>query len=517
MASITTGVIAPQTLRFDDGSAITVNAPGVPLLFETVEAPPSLSAEAFTPGEGVWDDAITANELAPAFQTMQVTPMAAPLGIAGAPVATLSAPGSDDAHVELEATPEPGEGLLLMVRNGDVVQWFVPVNAGAAAPGNTPDVVGLAAEPAAAPLRFHVPQSALTSMVGVSPAGFSASSFAGAVMRFFRFKLVTDIVQDLIDGAVERIIAWIAREVEAKAKTEAFRLFDPEHNFPVLGDLSALQGKTLLLTHGIFSSTTGAFAAFGTPGHPLLTYLRTKYANIIGWDHYTVSKTPLENANDILTRLPDNLDVDMICHSRGGLVTRAMFEDNSLHALAKQKIQSVGTAIFVAGANQGSQLARFENVNRLLNIYSAIGSIPLLGQAGVVLRVIVGLLRVLAHGAVKLPSILALNPDPAVNTFLAGLNGPTMTNIRQLVVLHANYDATQGLLKEYLDWNVNQIFGTANDMVVPFTGAEVFDQWLPVANVNNYRFGSSSTAQSVVMHTNFFYQADVQTIIKKYT
>jgi hypothetical protein len=368
-----------------------------------------------------------------------------------------------------------------------------------------------------APLRFRVPQSALTSAAGLSPAGFSASSFVAPVMRFFRFPLVHDIVQDVIDGAVGRVVSWIARNVEERAKTEAFLNFDPEHDFPPIDDLSGLQGKTLLLTHGIFSSTTGAFAAFAKKDAPLLQHLRTRYANIIGWDHHTVSKTPLENARDMLTRLPNNLDVDVICHSRGALVTRGMLEDASLQALAKQKLRSVGTAIFVAGANQGSQLVRFENLNRLLNIYSAIGSIPLLGKAGVVLRVVVGLLRVLAHGAVKIPSILALNPDPAVNPFLAGLNGPTMTKIGQLVVVHANYDPKQGLLKEYLDWNVDKVFGTANDMVVPFTGAEVFDQWQSVADVNNYRFGSSTAAQPRILHTNFFDQPDVQDIIRLHT
>ena len=515
MASLTTGIIAPQLLPFDDGTSVTVRSPGVPLILETVAQPPSLSAETAAPGEGVWDDAITGNDLTPAFQPIAVTPLTAPFAMAGEPVATLSMPGSDDAHVEFEATPDPGDGLLLMVRNGDVVQWFIPMNAGAAVSGGAPDnLQGIASSPSAAALRFRVPQSALTSMVGLSPAGFSASSFGGAVLRFFRFKLV----QDLVDGVVEHAVAWIAKEVEARAKTEAFVSFDPENNFPRLNDLSGLKpGRTLLLTHGIFSSVTGAFAAFGTPGHPLLTYLRTKYSNIIGWDHYTVSKTPLDNAKDILTRLPDGIDIDVICHSRGALVTRAMFEDTSLQALVKQKLHAVGTAIFVAGANQGSQLARFENLNRLLNIYSAIGSIPLLGQAGVVLSVIIGLLRVLAHGALKLPSIIDLNPDPAVNTFLAGLNGPTMTNIDQLVVVHANYDATQGLLKEYLDWNVNTIFGAANDMVVPFSGAEVFDPWLTVADVNNYRFGTNGAAQSVVMHTNFFYQNDVQQIIQAHT
>lgn len=512
MATVITGAVEPQTLSFDDGlRAVRVRAPGVALRFDSVAPPPSLSIEDAQPGEGIWDDAITSNGLSPAFQPITATPVATPLGIDSVSAASLGMPGSSDAFAELEATPEPGEGLLLMVRKGDLVQWFIPYNAASAV--SAPAAAGLQGLDAApsSPLRFLVPQSALTSLAGMSPAGFSASSIGSAVLRFFSFKLIPE----LLDGVIGHAVAWIAKEVEGKSKTEGFLSFDPEHDFPRLNSKAELKpGRTLLLTHGIFSSVKGAFAAFGTAGDPLLTYLRSKYANIIGWDHHTVSKTPLDNAKDMLTWLPDAMDVDVICHSRGALVTRAMFEDDSLHGLATQKINSVGTAIFVAGANQGSQLARFENLNRLLNIYSAVGSIPLLGGAGVLLKVVVGVLRVFAHGALKLPSVIDLNPDPAVNAFLKGLDGPTMTNIGQLVVVHANYDATQGLLKEYLDWNVDTVFGQSNDMVVPYAGAAVFDAWLPVSDVNNYQIGPGGAKQSVVMHTNFFYQPDVQKIIQ---
>jgi hypothetical protein len=511
MASVVTGVVPHQVLPLDDGvSAIRVRAPGVAIRFETVAMPPSLSAEDAAPGEGVWDEAITSNDLSPAFQPITAEPVPVPFGAAPLAAATLSVPGSRDPHAELEATPDPGDGLVLMVRNGDVVQWFVPVNADAALAAAPVDgLQGLEAPPPA-PLRFLVPQSALTSMVGASPAGFSASAFGKTVLHFFRFSLV----QELLDGVVEHVVAWIAGEVEAKTKTERLLSFDPDHGFPPIQAADLKPGRTLLLTHGIFSSVTGAFAGFGTANDPLLAYLRGKYANIVGWDHHTVSKAPLDNARDLLTALPDGIDVDVLCHSRGALVTRAMFEDQSLQALVNQKIHSVGTAIFVAGANQGSQLARYENLNRLLNIYSAIGSIPILGGAGVLLKVIVGVVKALAHGALKIPSIIALNPDPAVNAFLAGLNGPTMTTIGQLVVVHANYDPTQGLLKEYVDWNVDLIFGAANDLVVPFSGAEVFDAWLPVADVNNYRFGPGGSSQPTILHTNFFYQENVHDIIR---
>ena len=244
-----------------------------------------------------------------------------------------------------------------------------------------------------------------------------------------------------------------------------------------------------------------------------MQHLRGIYGrNIIGWDHRTVASTPLDNARAMLAALPPNMQPpDIVCHSRGALVTRAMLEHPTLVASRKSRFGKVGKAIFVAGATQGSQLATESHLNRLLNIYSAIGSIPILGSAGVVLTVIVGVLKVLAHGATRLPSIQALSSDVAANTFLQALNGPPLTPVAEIVVAHANYDPANGPLARFLDLNVDTIFGTANDMVVPFTSAEVFDKWQQVGT--NLRFGSASEAQGVVMHTNFFSQESIRQLL----
>jgi hypothetical protein len=279
-------------------------------------------------------------------------------------------------------------------------------------------------------------------------------------------------------------------------------------------ELQQMQGRVLLLTHGIFSSLKGAFNDISDPTGPVLQHLRSIYGdNIIGWDHRTVAKTPLDNAREMLAALPAGMTPpDILCHSRGALVTRAMLEHSTLAASRKSRFSSVGRAIFIAGATQGSQLASEAHLNRLLNIYSAVGSIPALGAAGVVLNVIVGLLKVLSHGATRLPSIQALSSDVASNTFLQDLNLPLMTPTDKIVVAHANYDPSQGPLAKLLDLNVDTVFGTANDMVVPFTTAEVFDKFQQVGT--NVRFGTALVTQPVVMHLNFFSQPSIQQLLQ---
>jgi hypothetical protein len=499
MEVITRGDVGLTSLSTEEGVSIQVRAPGMHIAWRSVEAVPELQAVG-EGGESDWSRAIAENELTP-FTALEAQPLA--VGLEAMP--SLTMPESEDSYVEMRAAPPPGEGLLVMVESGGVVQWYLPTNAPQAA------LPALAAEPAGAPaeLRFMVPQSTLARGAAVAAFG---EGIGGAIVRFFRFK----IIQELVDAAVEKVIAWIADNVEARNKREGFRFFERENDFPYLtdGDLQQLANqRVLLLTHGIFSSLAGAFAGIADPANPLLQHLRAVYGrNIIGWDHWTVAKTPLQNATELLAKLPPDIQPDIVCHSRGALVTRAMLEHPDLEASRESRFSAVGKAIFVAGACQGSQLASLSRVNRLLNVYSAIGSIPILGSAGVVLKAIVGVLRVLAQGAARLPSLEALSSDLDRNTFLQALNNDLTTPTGEIVVIHANYDPSQGPLAGLLDLNLDAIFGAANDMVVPFTGAEVFDKWQQVGT--NLRYGTATATQPVVMHTNFFFQPGVQQLLQ---
>jgi hypothetical protein len=268
--------------------------------------------------------------------------------------------------------------------------------------------------------------------------------------------------------------------------------------------------RVLFLTHGVFSSIGAAFGDLR--GTKALEALRARYdGRIIGWDHWTIARSPLENADEMLTRMAPSMNVDFICHSRGALVMRAALE----HATLREKRHTrflqggVGTAMFVAGANQGSQLASFEHVNSLLNVYSEIGRV----FNCVALEVVFAVLRVLAHGASTLPSVRALSSEPS-NAFIRGLNEqPSMSLRGRLVVANANYDPSGGSLKKLANLNLDAIFGAANDLVVPFEGAAKFDPSIVADDVRS--FGSRTTSQSSVSHTKFFENDDVRHLIEQ--
>ena len=75
----------------------------------------------------------------------------------------------------------------------------------------------------------------------------------------------------------------------------------------------------ILFIHGTNSSTTGSFGEL--VGTELWTYITQTYGpNILGFQHATLTKSPLQNALELIKQLPDNATLHVITHSRGGLV-----------------------------------------------------------------------------------------------------------------------------------------------------------------------------------------------------
>lgn len=75
----------------------------------------------------------------------------------------------------------------------------------------------------------------------------------------------------------------------------------------------------LLLIHGTISSSVDAFGQMQEGD--TWTTLRTQYKNnVIAFDHYTLSESPLKNALDFLKVCPENCSLDIMSHSRGGLI-----------------------------------------------------------------------------------------------------------------------------------------------------------------------------------------------------
>jgi hypothetical protein len=79
--------------------------------------------------------------------------------------------------------------------------------------------------------------------------------------------------------------------------------------------------ELLIFVHGTGSSTVGSFGHLRTAEPELWQKLRRSYGeHIYGFEHRTLSQSPIENALELVQALPHGAHVSLVSHSRGGLV-----------------------------------------------------------------------------------------------------------------------------------------------------------------------------------------------------
>jgi hypothetical protein len=121
-------------------------------------------------------------------------------------------------------------------------------------------------------------------------------------------------------------------------------------------DMTSSGGRALLLLHDTCSRTRDLI---GPLTSQFVSDAQHHYAAILGFDHWTLSKSPRDNAADLWMRLPRTIRqgrqrLDIIAHGRGGLVARALLE-----TIDQQS--RVGRLILVATPTAGTSLATETN------------------------------------------------------------------------------------------------------------------------------------------------------------
>lgn len=348
--------------------------------------------------------------------------------------------------------PAPGSNALLLIHDSTgALSWHAPdgiiphssqtvrLPPGSAAASVDDRVTASAAgspttalESAAAPtVSFTVPESRFAA--GNQQAGW-LSRIAGLV-EHFHFHLGLESaskVLSVVEYPVEHLVGkagaeWFA-DWENNKHPSVVRWFPAEGNLSVGEPLSPTnwhqlaEGPTLLFIHGIFSSCEAGFAGIG---HDDSTWpeLRHRYGNrIIGFDHPTGSVGPAENAKWFLDQIPNvELNLDIVCHSRGGLVARSI----AVQAAQRGMTVNVRRIVFAATPNGGSQITVTANWEGLVNRISSVLTLParvLPAPADAISGVLAGLLEVLkivgVGVALDLPGLEAMTPG---SPFLQGL------------------------------------------------------------------------------------------------
>jgi pimeloyl-ACP methyl ester carboxylesterase len=222
---------------------------------------------------------------------------------------------------------------------------------------------------------------------------------------------------------------------------------------------------------------------------------------VIAFDHPTIADDPITNGRTFLETVGDRtLELDIVCHSRGGLVSRAIAErPGDLARLAPNvRVRSI---VLVGVPSNGTILADAEHWNELVDrVTTLVGLVPMPGAVET-LETVFALVRSIAvRTAVNLKGLEAMAPG---SDFLATLNVATPDAGRYRAIV-SDFEPKNPGWKEWLNDAVrDRIFGEgANDMMVAIASmdGENGSSRFPVTDISS--FGPADAVE----HSDYFWQ-----------
>lgn len=402
---------------------------------------------------------------------------------------TRSLDAEPEIEVEVPEVPDAGQFLLYTDESGVTTWQFAEPTATRSLDGvGTHTFVIRRAEP-------------------VPAGGVGTRGVLGAVGK----KLIKLLVFPLLDPVVGRVGDYYAERWEGVRRPYGLRPFTPDDyrtpDAPTLGaaDWDRLAaGRALLLVHGTFSR---AHSAFGGLAPETVAELHRRYGGrVFAFDHFTLSHDPEANVRWFLDRVPDGaaLDLDVVCHSRGGLVSRMLAEKQSEFSLGSRQLR-VGKVVFVASPNAGTHLADAEHMGSLVDTYTNLLNFIPDNPVTDVLDGVVTVAKQLAVGALKgLEGLQSMRPDGDFQRRLNAANGRGDT---RYFALGADFaPAEPGFKRWALERLTQSVFGGDNDLVVPT--ASVYEAngsgFFPIEDRHVF------PAEDGVSHTAFFHHPAAQ-------
>ena len=295
------------------------------------------------------------------------------------------------------------------------------------------------------------------------------------------------------------------------------------------------KGRVLIFIHGTFSKNEMFLQELGmtAEGRLLLRKIQNKqnYDQVLAFDHATLSLSPVLNAMDLAHIFQDSdANIDVICHSRGGLVTRWWLETY------KNSRRGATRAVMVGSPLAGTSLAAAPRLRAAINLLTNVARVLEKGAALASITfpfftVITGLLRVLASAgtmAAKTPAFdAAVALIPGLSSQALVSNNEELNRLNRLCTTKPNYYAIRsdfkpldpgwefwkyfvGATDRLKDWAADTVFEEANDLVVDTASMTVLAK--PphqVDIVDMYDFRQSSR----VHHTVYFRQPETAAFI----
>ncbi|GJM33086.1 MAG: hypothetical protein DHS20C18_20870 [Saprospiraceae bacterium] len=307
---------------------------------------------------------------------------------------------------------------------------------------------------------------------GAPPVPTDGTTVRGAVTKGIRrivkvFAWLTDEVVGV--GALILVKNWENKKRMYGLNT----VLSDRDDAPV--DWDKISGeRSLLLLHGTFSTWQAAFDGLRL-SKTWFPQMQELYGNrIFAFNHPSLHQTPAENVGKLMEMLPDGveLDIDIITHSRGGLVGREMCERLANIDPFGRKI-AIKKAVFVAGPHTGTILTNKEHIVTLIDAYTNMLTNLPDNPATIIMEALISLVKIIGGGTVgALPGMQSMLPD---GDYLKRLNatGPVDTTYYAMGARYAPNDEKILLRfgKRLLMKAITKIFNEDSDMVVPTKGS----------------------------------------------
>ena len=400
-----------------------------------------------------------------------------------------------------ERTVRPVGGSSRSATEGATVTFTLNVNGDVLPSGGTGEIRGLI--PAIGRLRAYVFK-------------FVATALAGRAMTF----LERDVQRGLVVISSHNPTRW--------------RLVPDLSSVKLPTDRPA---RILLLIHGTFSSTVGSFAGLAETldGRNFFKGAVGVYDVVIGFNHPTLSRDPMENATDLLNRLqaatvPNPPTIDIVCYSRGALVARSLVESLLPSSTWRDSSRRV---VFVGGTNGGTSMTEPKNWHDFIDLYTNLamastraigliwGSLPIAEIARGVIEGVEAFAKYLVAYAVDgggVPGLAAMQPNGdfvrQINQTQPGQPGPgtpwfvVSSDFKPRLLGDGDVlqELPTRLLKMLIDKPVDQLFdNNANDLVVDTNSMSAVDVETGGFIADSLAFGANSR----VYHLAYFIQPEV--------
>lgn len=321
--------------------------------------------------------------------------------------------------------PDPGERRLVLVEEQGRYTWVVP-EAGAGS-------AELPLEATAGGRGLFSPMRRILRIVAVKTVG----------------RVVRHASNTLVGG-------WDERRHPYRLRT--WTPDDHRDADAATPDLDALlAGPALLVVHGFTGSIHGSF----TFESDVVGGIHRSYGGrALAFDHPTLAVSPRDNAAWLGEQLREGMTLDVLAHSRGGLVAR------ELARMAKDLKVTVRSITFVATPNDGTPLGDPERPMGLVDaVTNLVGALP--GSEG--LEMVMELLQdvVLKSALDGLVGLVAMQPGGA---YLQELNADPLPGVQELRSISADFEPVlgAGIVKTAQNRLMDAYFGgVRNDRIVP--------------------------------------------------